>query len=315
MIKLFFIFALFCSLNLLAQPLCSDVFNNNEEFVFYKDYNLTFEEIIKYKKYFIEDLNQIELPEHDNQFIAAMTSEKSIQNIKKLMSHFEPSDQIYFIGNGFYFPYLISKILALNTRSFQNIHFLPISRPLAKTLIEDPSSADLFFSNFTIDKKKLKEKIILIDSVTSRNKKNDHSLIQVSNALRRYLKDKHYDMEDILKSVITVGIPESINQKHSYATETLTRYLQWVEKFQEKDFNDNFSFPYLDYHLDYHEAPFLQSYIYEQYFWNGKYYRIDSKGNPLGQPSYANSRKHRIHHRTRVFAIYLKIIEQLSNVN
>ncbi|MBN23306.1 MAG: hypothetical protein CL678_18620 [Bdellovibrionaceae bacterium] len=256
-------------------------------------------------------------PEFLNQNISTFRSQKFTTNesIKKILHIFEktPVDgDFYFIGNGFYIPYLIAKSIFHETPMASRIHFLAMSRSLARESFEDYQSFDRYFDFLKIGNLK-NRKIVLIDSITEGGVSVGHSLIQISTAVRNYLLDKGWKTKDAM-NVISVGIPESSSRFHPFRRTSLASYFKEMlgVRMRETDF------PYFDVGLRWENPPFFMSYARELN-WNGKYRRLGKDGFPIGSVEFEDFFQafnldeilNSLEHRMTLIRLYSSIVTEV----
>jgi len=145
-----------------------------------------------------------------------------------------------------------------------------------------PSSLFPYFQSLGIGKNP-GAKLVVIDSVTTKDSPNIHSVIKTSIAIRKHLLNMGWQERAAIDDVITIGMPESPDSQQSYRITDFSSYKKQVHQI-DRDHLDEAVFPYLDPGIRWFSAPFRSSYSFEGnfYYWNGKYHRLDDSGMPLG---------------------------------
>ena len=169
---------------------------------------------------------------------------KSLGLLLKLFDQPIENADYLFLGNGYYIPYLMARSAFAGTPMESRIKFVAFSRDLAKKSIENTESFSTYFKSLGIDTTDPNRKWVIIDSITSLQSGNDHSVIRTSNAIRNYLAQEGWPRDKANQSVITLGMPEG-NPSHSYRTHTLEDYFNKLTERSSKESNKT-SFPYFD---------------------------------------------------------------------
>lgn len=197
----------------------------------------------------------------------------------------------YFVGNGFYIPYLIAKSLFSGTILEDRIKFMPLSRPSVTTVLDDVGSADRFFETLGLGHHQ--RNLILIDSVSYFPKYfiNANSLLKLHMAVMEFLKrQKSYSHRQALATVIAAGYTERQIKKSPDGINTMFMYKRRMQKFLTHDFRST-QLPF--YRLGDADI-FLEFYsrkgtshnwegVEQNIYWNGKYNYFDDSGMPLGK--------------------------------
>lgn len=210
------------------------------------------------------------------------TEPKSLASVLKLFEQVREDADYLFVGNGYYIPYLIARSAFAGTPMADRIKFVAFSRDLARKADENPELVSDYFKSLGIGNTKSPKKIIVIDSITSLESGNKHSVIRTSNAIRRHLIDEGWPQSDAIRSVITLAMPEG-DPSHSYRTRSLDEYYRKVSEIPTGGLRQAVV-PYFDPGIPFDQSPFIDSYEHsgDGHYWNGKYNQLDSQGIPRG---------------------------------
>ncbi len=233
-----------------------------------------------------EQLMSLKNYTHDKTLpLAKVASTDSLLAVLALFSFMKTDTEYYFIGNGYYAPYLIAKSLFAGTEMESRINFLPFSRPLAELANNEPKKVRKYFKSLNIGKHK-DRKIIVIDSTTTSNTPNQHSVLRVASAIRQYLVSEKWSLREALDTVVAVGMPESTTNQN-YKTTELSDYWSKTKEINEDNF-EIYNYPYYDPKMVWNQTPFIDSYTNgkESYYWNGKYNKFGRNGLPEGYKNF-----------------------------
>lgn len=197
-----------------------------------------------------------------------LPTEYALRDYLSLLENLPSQSNFVFVGNGMYIPYLSLKGAFKDTALFHRIFFLSISRGLAHKLNEDFFLQD-YLSSIKIDKSF--GPVVVIDSL-SRAETYDHSLFDVSAAIRRYFHSLSQRRE-----VISLGIPES-GFIHSYGEKSLSLYREKLHKFPNFNFR-SYLFSPVSWET---MGLFYEQSNLNKFYWSGKFSEIDTNGFPTG---------------------------------
>jgi hypothetical protein len=212
---------------------------------------------------------------------------KEVLNIFRVIH--EDADY-YFVGNGFYIPYLIAKSLFSGTSLESRIKFMAFSRGLVKKALNFRGSADRYFESLGIGVQE--RKIIIIDSLSDHLdvEINGNSLLQLQLALINYLmREKGLNQKEALASVVVVGYPELQIPKAPFEVDSLSTYNERIRDL-ENSVLANTQLPYIKIG---NTSPFMQFYSRDgstnnwlgaelDLYWNGKFNDFDEDEMPKG---------------------------------
>lgn len=205
---------------------------------------------------------------------------KSYVPILSLFRPLKEDADYLFVGNGYYIPYLMARSLFAGTPMENRIKFVAFSRPLASEAAKKPNDFYPYYQSLDLGKQS--RKLVVIDSITSLEHGNKHSVISTSNSIRKFLIHRGWSPEKAIQSVVTMAMPEG-SPGHDYRTRNLSDYFQRLSKIGVSN-SEIASYPYFDPGIDYDQSPFKDSYSYSgnDFYWNGKYTALDSRGVPRG---------------------------------
>ena len=227
------------------------------------------------------DVSQWKLPKQlkeGNSF----SDPKSLSSILNLFRQVKGDADYLFVGNGYYIPYLMARAAFAGTPMESRIKFVPVSRDLIDKTASNPQVLSQYFKTLGIGSATSPKKVVVIDSITSLESKNRHSIMRTANAVRNYLIEQGWSQEKALRSVIPLAMPEG-DPSHSYRTRSLEDYERKIAQVDPKNFQSA-TLPYLDPGIPFDQGPFQESYSYygDGHYWNGKYSSLDSFGMPRG---------------------------------
>ncbi len=208
---------------------------------------------------------------------------RSFESVLRLFEFMRGDAEYYFVGNGYYISYLMARALFDGTPLQSKIKFIAFSRPLSEMVYKKPEIINNYFSELEVENGRHK-KIIVIDSVTSVENPNKHSIIMTSIAIRRYLLSKGWSYRNAIDSVVSVGMPEEAGFPQTYRTNDLESYFKKLKEIHSSNFNDAI-FPYFNPKISWLQSPFIDSYAAKfgnDYYWNGKYNDLDNLNRPRG---------------------------------
>lgn len=206
---------------------------------------------------------------------------ESFKNVLKLFKVNSENTEFYFIGNGYYIPYLMAKALFYKTPMENRIKFLPISSKLSNKLVNESSQFYNFFKQMGISN--YTRRIVVIDSVSLNQKFNYHSTIAVGIAIRNYFIHLGSSFRTAIDKVISIGMPEISSENHYYKSNDIQSYNKKLHEIDKANYSKAV-FPYLDLNIKWEQAPFVHSWqrLGLQFYWNGKFNSLDANGFPIG---------------------------------
>jgi hypothetical protein len=252
----------------------------------------------------------------------AFDQQKSFEVILKLFTAVKYDADYYFVGNGFYIPYLMAKSLFAGTPMENRIKYIAFSSRLAELSEKDPQLFSNYYNSIGIGHHP-NRKIIILDSLTGENKPNQHGIIRTSNSIRKHLMASGWDSRHAIDHVITMGLPEFeplFLGKQKYQTKSLEDYEQRLHQITFENMNTSV-FPYLDPKVKWSQEPFVAAYHFDgdgnEFYWNGKYKELDEQSWPRGKQDVRQSLKqisdedlqHYLSRQSKLAAFYLKIIQ------
>lgn len=216
-----------------------------------------------------------------------LVQKEAFVRILELFKFVKDDSDYFFIGNGMYIPYLMAKSLFENTPLQSRIKFIAFSRPLAKMAVDKPGSMDTYYNQIGVGIN-TKRNIVVIDSV-SLNSPGENSIIRTATSIADYLiRVRDLTTEEALALIFSIGIKEN-NITYTHESPNLSDYSKRMRAASTQasglfPFENNL-FPFLSPMFSFNDSPFRQSYerIDADFYWNGKFDRLDSLKIPRGQ--------------------------------
>ena len=269
----------------------------------------------------------------------------SVKRVLQIFDVTKGKADYLFVGNGMYLPYLMAKAIFEDTPIQKRIKFVPFSRELAEDSTRNSDFYHGYFLNLDLFEGSHPKKIVVVDTVSQQDSGNNHTVIQVSNAIRNSLmkataKGSPFpplpliSPQEAIKAVISLGILENPSTTHKNRISNPDEYSKKMGEIAGKAREGFFglfprlpkrtTFPYLDSQIDGNQTPFNASYgpRGRDHYWNGKYNQLDEEGKPRGEKDI----KHRlaeisvdelnafIEERAQKAAFYKRLIEKTQQV-
>lgn len=235
-------------------------------------------------------------------------------NILKLFKQTPERGTYLFLGNGQYPLYLMMKSIFQFTPLFDDLIYLPISRGITDGLNKEFSyNVYPLFDFYQLDKRT--GNFYIFDSVSIREKENEHSVLILSQHLRKYLLSKHWELETIKNRVISVGMKEPDKLKSSFEVPDLKSYREKLKNYQLNDLylmKPSFAAPLLMTTIEWNTEIFNHYDFRGESYWGGKYATLNDDNFPKASIRVTSENQHDfkkiIEKRIKLGKKYRKII-------